>query len=54
MESRTTVFKRAVDKNYRLKMKASRFVLTEVNTRFPTLPFTVRAWVCVCVFGGGS
>jgi len=43
MESRTTVFKRAVDKNYRLKMKASRFVLTEVNTRFPTLPFTVRA-----------
>jgi len=43
MESRTTVFKRAVDKSYRLKMKASRFVLTEVNNRFPTLPFTIRA-----------
>jgi len=43
MESRTTVFKRAVDKNYRLKMKASRSVLTEVNKRFPTLPFTIRA-----------
>jgi len=43
MESRTTVFKRAVDKSYRLKMKASRYVLTEVNKRFPTLPFTIRA-----------
>ena len=41
-EHRTTVFKRAVDKSYRLKMKASRYLLTQVNTNFPTLPFTDR------------
>jgi len=43
METRTTVFKRAVDQNYLLKMKASRYVFTEINQRFPTLPFTLRA-----------
>jgi len=42
-EHRTTVFKRAVDKQYRLKMKASRYLLTQVNNNFPTLPFTLRA-----------
>lgn len=42
-DARTTVFKRAVDQNYRLKMKASRYVLTEVNKRFPTMPFCLRA-----------
>ncbi|CAM9575997.1 unnamed protein product [Chrysoparadoxa australica] len=41
--TRTTVFKRAVDKNYRLKMKSSRYLLNEVNSRFPTLPFCLRA-----------
>ncbi|TFJ88220.1 hypothetical protein NSK_000571 [Nannochloropsis salina CCMP1776] len=41
--SRTTVFKRAVDVSYRLKMKASRYVFNEMNHRFPTLPFTLRA-----------
>jgi hypothetical protein len=39
---RTTVFKRAVDRTYALKMKASRYVLNEVNKQFPTLPFTIR------------
>lgn len=39
---RTTVFKRNVDANYRLKMKASRYVLSEVDKKFPTLPFTLR------------
>ena len=39
---RTTVFKRNVEVNYRLKMKASRYVLTEVDKKFPTLPFTLR------------
>lgn len=39
---RTTVFKRNVDVSYRLKMKASRYVLTEVDKKFPTLPFTLR------------
>jgi len=39
---RTTVFKRNVEANYRLKMKASRYVLTEVDRKYPTLPFTLR------------
>jgi methionine aminopeptidase len=39
---RTTVFKRNVESNYQLKMKASRAVLTEVDKKFPTLPFTLR------------
>lgn len=43
-ELRTTVFKRAVDKNYRLKMRASRYLFNEVNSKFPTLPFTLRAF----------
>ncbi|KAJ0402294.1 hypothetical protein P43SY_002918 [Pythium insidiosum] len=43
-ERRTTVFKRQVDKNYRLKMKASRYVFSEINNKFPTLPFTIRAF----------
>jgi curved DNA binding protein len=42
-DARTTVFKRCVEQQYRLKMKASRYVLSEVNKKFPTLPFTVRA-----------
>lgn len=41
-ELRTTVFKRNVEANYRLKMKASRGVLSEVDKKFPTLPFTLR------------
>mmetsp|Transcript_41746 Transcript_41746/g.42352 ORF Transcript_41746/g.42352 Transcript_41746/m.42352 type:complete len:406 (-) Transcript_41746:291-1508(-) len=41
-ELRTTVFKRNVETNYRLKMKASRYVLSEVDKQFPTLPFTLR------------
>jgi len=41
-ELRTTVFKRNVEANYRLRMKASRAVLSEVDKKFPTLPFTLR------------
>jgi curved DNA binding protein len=41
-ELRTTVFKRNVETNYKLKMKSSRYVLGEVNKKFPTLPFTLR------------
>ena len=40
-ELRTTVFKRNVEAQYRLKMKASRYVLSEVDKKFPTLPFTL-------------
>jgi len=42
-ETRTTIYKRAVDQNYLLKMKAARYVFNEINSRFPTLPFTLRA-----------
>ena len=43
-ERRTTVFKRQVDKQYRLKMRASRYVFKEINHKFPTMPFTIRAF----------
>jgi curved DNA binding protein len=43
-ERRTTVFKRQVDKQYRLKMKASRYVFKEINAKFPTLPFSIRVF----------
>lgn len=43
-EARTTVFKRAVDKSYRLKMRSSRTLFNEINQKFPTLPFTLRAF----------
>merc|ERR1719253_17217 len=58
---RTTVFKRNVEANYRLKMKNSRYVLREVDKKFPTLPFTlahfederaVRMGVTECVGHG--
>jgi curved DNA binding protein len=38
-----TVFKRAVEKSYQLKMKAARALLSVVNSRFPTLPFSLRS-----------
>lgn len=42
-DTRTTIFKRALDTHYLLKLKASRHVLKEVNSKFPTFPFTLRA-----------
>mmetsp|Transcript_6185 Transcript_6185/g.13419 ORF Transcript_6185/g.13419 Transcript_6185/m.13419 type:complete len:404 (+) Transcript_6185:134-1345(+) len=41
---RTTVFKRNVEANYRLKMKNSRYLLSEVDKKFPTLPFTLASF----------
>ena len=35
-------YKRAVDKNYHLKMKASRFIFSEISQKFPIMPFTAR------------
>merc|ERR1719379_1230596 len=43
-EIRSTVFKRAVETSYVLKIQKARQFLHEVNKRFPTLPFTIRAW----------
>jgi curved DNA binding protein len=39
---RTTVYKRNVETQYKLRMKASRAVLTQVDKKYPTLPFTLR------------
>ena len=41
-EARTTVYKRAVDQTYLLKLKAARDALNEINKKFPTFPFTLR------------
>nr|GME13947.1 ERBB-3 BINDING PROTEIN 1 [Ipomoea batatas] len=41
-EKQTTIYKRAVDKNYNLKMKASRFIYSEISQKFPLMPFTAR------------
>lgn len=43
LTDRTTVFKRAIDRNYQLKLAASRAVFSEINKKFPALPFTLRA-----------
>ncbi|KAK9813970.1 hypothetical protein WJX73_007488 [Symbiochloris irregularis] len=42
-ERETTVFKRALDEQYHLKMKAARSVFSEINRKFPAMPFTLRA-----------
>jgi curved DNA binding protein len=39
---RITVYKRNVETQYKLKMKASRALLTQVDKKYPTLPFTLR------------
>ena len=41
-EKETTVFKRALDEQYHLKLKASRLVFSEINKKFPTMPFSIR------------
>jgi len=42
-ELRNTVFKRAVESNYILKTQKARQFISEVNRRFPALPFSLRA-----------
>jgi curved DNA binding protein len=44
-EKETTVYKRALDVEYKLKLKASRAVFSEISKKAPTMPFTVRALV---------
>jgi len=41
-EKQTTIYKRAVDKSYHLKMKASRFIFSEISQKFPIMPFSAR------------
>jgi len=42
-EARCTVYKRELEQVYNLKMKAARAFFVEINKRFPTLPFAIRA-----------
>jgi len=42
VESRTTVYKRAVDRTYLLKVQTSRAILSEIQQKAPLLPFTLR------------
>uniref|UniRef100_A0A061QWB6 Proliferation-associated protein 2g4-like n=1 Tax=Tetraselmis sp. GSL018 TaxID=582737 RepID=A0A061QWB6_9CHLO len=42
-EKQTSVYKRALDMEYNLKMKASRAVFSDINRRFPCMPFPIRA-----------
>merc|ERR1719460_2188225 len=42
-ELRSTVFKRAPDTAYNLKTQKARQFISEVNRRFPALPFSMRA-----------
>ncbi|KAF3454899.1 hypothetical protein FNV43_RR05347 [Rhamnella rubrinervis] len=42
-EPQTNIYKRAVDKNYHLKMKTSRFIFREINKKFPIMLFSTRA-----------
>jgi methionyl aminopeptidase len=41
-EKETTVYKRALDVEYKLKLKASRAVFSEISKKAPTMPFTIR------------
>jgi len=41
--TRTTVFKRAVDRTYQLKVQASRDILREINSKYPCLLFSLRS-----------
>jgi len=43
LENRTTVYKRAQDQAYLVKMKASRYVLNEIRERFGPFPFSIKA-----------
>lgn len=42
-DHKSTVFKRAVETSYNLKTQKARQFISEVNRRFPALPFTLRA-----------
>ncbi|CAN7060535.1 unnamed protein product [Brassica oleracea var. botrytis] len=42
-EKQTTVYKKDAAVNYQLKMKASRFIISEIKEKFPHMPFTARS-----------
>ena len=44
IDQRTTVYKREMDQQYSLKSKSSRSFFSEVNKKYPTLPFSIRGF----------
>ena len=48
-EKQTTVFKRALDAAYMLKLKAARNVFGIICRDFPAMPFTTRSLAEVCL-----
>jgi len=53
-ERETSVFKRAVDVEYRCKLKAARAVLSEVSRASPSMLFTMRRLKEAAAEGGGE
>lgn len=49
-EKETTVYKRAMEVSYQLKMKASRELLSEVGKKYPTMLFRCAAAAAGCVW----
>lgn len=43
-DTRTTVYKREMDVQYNLKSKSARAFFSEVNKKYPTLPFSIRGF----------
>jgi len=43
-DSRTTIFKREMDQQYSLKSKSARSFFSEMNKKYPTLPFSIRGF----------
>jgi len=43
-DMRTTIFKRSLEKLYMLKLKASRYLLQQINRKAPVFPFTLRCF----------
>lgn len=43
-EVRTTIYRREMDVNYKLKMKASRYLFNEIEKKYSSLPFSLRAF----------
>jgi hypothetical protein len=41
-EKQTTVYKRALNEQYHLKMKASRAIFSDISKRYPFMPFPLR------------
>jgi len=41
-EARTTIYKRAPEVQYKMRMAASRYVFSEINQRWSTMPFSLR------------